>query len=44
MTIDSYDEPQIGSIKVKLSQLLKQHKQKNFLLHKVIFAGMQEER
>src|SRR3982750_46306 len=25
MTIDSYDEPQIGSIKVKLSQLLKQH-------------------
>jgi aspartate kinase len=26
MTIDSYDEPQIGSIKVKLSQLLQQHK------------------
>ncbi|HET9430529.1 MAG TPA: aspartate kinase [Chitinophagaceae bacterium] len=25
MTIDSYDEPQIGSIKVKLSQLLNQH-------------------
>ena len=25
MTIDPYDEPQIGSIKVKLSQLLKQH-------------------
>jgi aspartate kinase len=25
MTIDHYDEPQIGSIKVKLSQLLKQH-------------------
>lgn len=26
MSIDGYDEPQIGSIKVKLSQLLKQHK------------------
>ena len=26
MTIDSYDEPQIGSIKVKLSQLLQKHK------------------
>ncbi len=26
MTIDSYDEPQIGSIKVKLSQILQQHK------------------
>lgn len=25
MTIDTYDEPQIGSIKVKLTQLLKQH-------------------
>ena len=25
MTIDSYDEPQIGSIKVKLSQLIRQH-------------------
>src|SRR5687767_12826635 len=25
MTIDSHDEPQIGSIKVKLSQLLQQH-------------------
>lgn len=28
MTIDSYDEPQIGSIKVKLSQLLQQHTDK----------------
>jgi aspartate kinase len=28
MSIDSYDEPQIGSIKVKLSQLLKKHKSK----------------
>ena len=28
MSIDHYDEPQIGSIKVKLSQLLKQHKAK----------------
>ena len=27
MTIDAYDEPQIGSIKVKLTQLLKQHKE-----------------
>ncbi|MBS4065048.1 MAG: aspartate kinase [Chitinophagaceae bacterium] len=26
MTIDSYDEPQVGTIKVKLSQLLNQHK------------------
>ncbi len=26
MTIDSYEEPQIGAIKVKLSQLLNQHK------------------
>ncbi|MEO7310789.1 MAG: aspartate kinase [Chitinophagaceae bacterium] len=26
MTIDSYEEPQIGAIKVKLSQLLHQHK------------------
>ena len=26
MTIDHYDEPQIGSIKVKLTQLLQQHK------------------
>lgn len=25
MTIDHYDEPQIGSIKIKLSQLIKQH-------------------
>lgn len=28
MTIDSYDEPQVGSIKVKLSQLLQQYKDK----------------
>ena len=28
MSIDHYDEPQIGSIKVKLLQLLKQHKAK----------------
>src|SRR5450432_1109545 len=28
MTIDSYDEPQIGSIKVKLAQLLEQYKTK----------------
>lgn len=28
MTIDHYDEPQIGAIKVKLSQLLKQYKSK----------------
>jgi aspartate kinase len=32
MTIDSYDEPQIGSIKVKLSQLLKQHKGKKIFV------------
>src|SRR5580704_17473356 len=28
MSIDAHDEPQIGSIKVKLSQLLQQHKKK----------------
>jgi len=32
MTIDSYDEPQIGSIKVKLSQLLQQHKSKKIFV------------
>ena len=32
MTIDHYDEPQIGSIKVKLSQLLKQHKTKKIFV------------
>lgn len=32
MTIDSYDEPQIGSIKVKLSQLLKKHKDKKLFV------------
>src|SRR5882672_5816228 len=32
MTIDLYDEPQIGSIKVKLSQLLKQHKNKQLFI------------
>src|SRR6187200_284112 len=32
MSIDSYDEPQIGSIKVKLSQLLKQHETKKIFI------------
>ncbi len=32
MTIDSHDEPQIGSIKVKLSQLLQQHKDKKLFI------------
>jgi aspartate kinase len=32
MTIDYNDEPQIGSIKVKLTQLLKQHKGKKFFV------------
>ena len=32
MTIDNYDEPQIGSIKVKLSQLLKQHNTKKIFV------------
>ncbi len=32
MTIDSYDEPQIGSIKVKLSQLLQQHTDKKLFV------------
>jgi aspartate kinase len=32
MTIDNYDEPQIGSIKVKLSQLLKQYANKKLFV------------
>jgi aspartate kinase len=32
MTIDHYDEPQIGSIKVKLSQLIKQHESKKIFV------------
>jgi aspartate kinase len=32
MTIDHYDEPQIGSIKIKLSQLLKQQKVKRIFV------------
>jgi aspartate kinase len=32
MTIDHYDEPQIGSIKVKLTQLLKQYNEKNLFV------------
>jgi aspartate kinase len=32
MTIDTYDEPQIGSIKVKLSQILKQHSDKKLFV------------
>ena len=32
MTIDSYEEPQIGSIKVKLSQLLNQNKDKKIFI------------
>ena len=32
MSIDHYDEPQIGSIKVKLSQLLKQHRAKKIFV------------
>jgi aspartate kinase len=32
MTIDAYDEPQIGSIKVRLSQLLQQHKGKKIFV------------
>ena len=32
MTIDAYDEPQIGSIKVKLSQLLQQHIDKKLFI------------
>ncbi len=32
MTIDSYDEPQIGSIKVKLTQLLQLHKDKKLFV------------
>ncbi len=32
MSIDAHDEPQIGSIKVKLSQLLLQHKKKTLFI------------
>src|SRR5258705_9032939 len=32
MTIDNYDEPQIGSIKIKLSQLLKQYENKKLFV------------
>jgi aspartate kinase len=32
MTIDSYDEPQVGAIKVKLAQLLNKHKDKNIFI------------
>jgi aspartate kinase len=32
MTIDMYDEPQVGSIKVKLSQLLQQYKDKKIFV------------
>ncbi len=32
MTIDAYDEPQVGSIKVKLSQILQQNKDKKIFV------------
>lgn len=32
MTIDSYDEPQVGTIKVKLAQLLNKHKGTNIFI------------
>ena len=32
MTIDGYDEPQIGTIKVKLAQLLQRHKEANIFI------------
>ncbi len=32
MTIDSYDEPQVGTIKVKLAQLIKQHGDKKIFI------------
>jgi aspartate kinase len=32
MTIDGYDEPQIGSIKIRLTQLLQHHKDKKFFV------------
>jgi aspartate kinase len=32
MTIDSYDEPQVGTIKVKLAQLLNKHKDTNIFI------------
>lgn len=32
MTIDAYDEPQIGSIKIKLTQLLQQHKERKLFI------------
>jgi len=32
MTIDSYDEPQVGTIKVKITQLLKKHSDKKIFI------------
>lgn len=32
MTIDSYDEPQVGTIKVKLAQLLQKHKETDIFI------------
>lgn len=32
MQIDAYEEPQVGSIKVKLTQLVKSHKEKNIFI------------
>jgi aspartate kinase len=32
MTIDTYDEPQIGSIKIRLGQLLQHHRDKKFFV------------
>jgi aspartate kinase len=32
MTIDSFDEPQVGSIKVKLSQILQKHKEEKIFI------------
>lgn len=41
MTIDAYDEPQVGAIKVKLAQLLKQNEKKIYITQD-ISAAMQK--
>jgi aspartate kinase len=42
MSIDGNEEPQLGSIKIKLSQLLQQNNIKNYLSRRDISAVMQK--
>src|SRR5665647_1891134 len=40
MTIDNYDEPQIGSIKVKLAQILQRNKDKTIFITPVSYTNL----